>query len=49
MKEEITTRCPNCETGTAERVEKERQGEEVTATLTCDECDNEWTHVLRFE
>ena len=49
MKEEIKTQCPNCETGTADQMEKQRQGDEVTVAMTCDECENEWTRVLRFE
>lgn len=49
MEEEIKTRCPNCESGTAGQMEKQRQNGEVTATLTCDECGHEWTRVLRLE
>ncbi|WP_187433038.1 hypothetical protein [Natronococcus pandeyae] len=49
MEEEIKTQCPNCETGTAGQMEKQRRNDEVTVALTCDECGHEWTRVLRFE
>ncbi|AGB37447.1 hypothetical protein [Natronococcus occultus] len=47
MDREIRASCPSCESGTAGEIEKHRDGAEVTATMTCGDCGNEWTRTLR--
>lgn len=46
MKESVEAQCPECNTGIADRIEKQISGDETRARLTCSNCGHEWTHRL---
>jgi hypothetical protein len=46
MNTDIRATCPDCD-GTVGEMEKQQVEQEVTATLTCADCETEWTRVLR--